>query len=34
MCTAGKNYLFKTIQLFQVAKRLKSHDDAAHEARG
>ena len=33
MCTAGKNNLSKTIQLFQVAKRLKSHD-AAHEARG
>ena len=33
MCTAGKNYLFKTIQLLQVVKRIKSHDDA-HEARG
>ena len=33
MCTAGKNNLTKAIQLFQVVKRIKSHDDA-HEARG
>ena len=33
MCTAGKNNLSKTIQLFQVVKRIKSHD-VAHEARG
>ena len=33
MCTAGKNYLYKTIHLFQVAKRLKFHD-GARGARG